>query len=134
MVKQFIRFCITGTISAAIDFTVYLSLTRLFDFWSKHLVTTTILAFIIANTNSYFMNKYWTFEQGMGSHAIQYPKFILVSIVGLVINAAFFFSFVHILKFNDIISKIIVAAIILCWNFVANKFWTFIHKPIPKLA
>ncbi|MDP3970719.1 MAG: GtrA family protein [bacterium] len=127
-ISQFVKFCITGTINAGIDFLVYLGLTRYFDFWENRLVMATGVAFVIANINSYIMNKYWTFRDPNGRHKIQYPKFFAVSLVGLAINLAVFYYLVHVLMIDDILSKVIVAAIVLVWNFFANKFWTFI-KP-----
>lgn len=130
MIRQFARFCVTGTINATIDFSCYLLLTRLFDFWSQHLVTASITAFILASTNSYFMNKYWTFRDRLGKHHIQYPKFITVSVISLLISAGCFYMLVHAWHFNDILSKVIVAAIVLFWNFTINKLWTFVPAKV----
>lgn len=126
-ITQFVRFCITGFINAGIDFTVYLGLTRLFHFWSQHLVLATAIAFAIANTNSYIMNTYWAFK-AVGRHHIQYPKFLTVSLVGLSLNALCFQILVGQFQLHDIIGKIIVAGIVLVWNFSANKLWTFAHE------
>ncbi|MFH1456493.1 MAG: GtrA family protein [Patescibacteria group bacterium] len=131
IVNQFMRFCITGGINAVIDFIIYLSLTRFFNFWSQHLVMATAIAFLIASTNGYFMNKYWTFKDNAGKHHVQYPKFLIVMTIGLGINALCFYFLAHYMGINDIVSKILVAFIVLFWNFSLNKLWTFIK---PKQA
>lgn len=122
---QFVRFCFVGTLNAVVDLTVYLSLTRILHLWENQLTYATMTAFIIANINSYFFNKFWTFKNSESKYHIQVPKFLLVTFMGLGINACFF----HLLTYNfhlyDIYSKIIVAGIVLFWNFLLNKFWTF---------
>ena len=45
------------------------------------------LSFTVANINSYFWNKYWTFEERGSGHS-QFLQFFIVSLVGFVINVA----------------------------------------------
>lgn len=123
--KQFARFFVTGTVNASIDFIVYLGLTRMFSFWQNHLAAATGIAFIVANTNSYFMNRYWTFQSRAKGHKVEYTKFLTVSLIGLGINVVTFSWLVHWFGLHDVAAKIMVAAVVLVWNFSANKFWTF---------
>lgn len=125
---QFFRFCVTGTINTVVDFIVYLGLTRSFAYWENHLVLATGISFVVASTNSYVMNKYWTFKDKFGKHVIQYPKFITVALIGLSINVGLFYVFVHLVHINDIASKVLVAGVVLFWNYLANKLWTFSIK------
>jgi putative flippase GtrA len=127
VVKQFMRFFITGSINAAIDFIVYLGLTRSFHFWQQHLVWATGVAFVVANTNSYFMNRYWTFQSRTQSKKMEYGKFLTVSLIGLGINVVTFHYLVYWFSLHDVFAKVVVAGIVLVWNFSANKFWTFKH-------
>lgn len=127
-IAQFIRFCVVGTLNAGVDFVIYLTLTRLFAFWQHNLWLATAVSFSVASTNSYFLNKYWAFQDKTGKHTVQYPKFIAVSIVGLGINLLAFSICLNIFHLHDIISKIIAAGIVLFWNFAINKFWTFASK------
>lgn len=127
VVKQFVKFFITGSINAAIDFIVYLALTRLFNFWQEHLAIATGIAFIVANTNSYFMNRYWTFRSRQVVNKIEYGKFFTVSLIGLGLNMLIFHYLVYWFELHDIFAKVVVAGIVLIWNFSANKLWTFKH-------
>ena len=124
---QFTRFVITGSMNAMIDFTVYLGLTRFFDFWHYHLALATGVAFIVANTNSYFMNKYWTFTSRTKRNITEYGKFITVSMIGFTINILTFYFLVAQLGVHDLVAKVVVVGIVLMWNFTVNKFWTFSH-------
>lgn len=45
------------------------------------------ISFIIANINSYFWNKYWTFEQKTAvNKGAEFTSFLVVSIIGFVLN------------------------------------------------
>ena len=126
--KQFIKFVIVGSVNTAIDFFIYFSLTRGTDFFERHLLSANIIAFSIAATNSFFWNKKWTFrDQGKNYH-IQYSKFLIVSIGGLILSQGIFVIGVHYLKTSDIITKLAAVAIVTFWNFALNKLWTFKSK------
>ena len=123
--KQFIKFVIVGSVNTAIDFFIYFSLTRGTDFFEQHLLSANIIAFSIAATNSFFWNKKWTFrDQGKNYH-VQYSKFLIVSIGGLILSQGIFVIGVHYLKISDIITKLAAVAIVTFWNFALNKWWTF---------
>ena len=123
--KQFIKFVIVGSVNTAIDFFIYFSLTRGTDFFEQHLLSANIIAFSIAATNSFFWNKKWTFrDQGKNYH-VQYSKFLIVSIGGLLLSQGIFVIGVHYLKISDIITKLAAVVIVTFWNFALNKWWTF---------
>lgn len=95
------------------------------------------ISFIIATTNSYIWNKFWTFKrkttEKMGKEFLQ---FIIVSIVGFLINvgiASAVFKFISpIAGLNvdqwAIISAAIATAISMIWNFLGYKFIVFEKK------
>ena len=123
--KQFTKSVIVGLVNTAIDFFIYFSLTRGTDFFERHLLSANIIAFSIAATNSFFWNKKWTFrDQGKNYH-VQYSKFLIVSIGGLILSQGIFVIGVHYLKISDIITKLAAVAIVTFWNFALNKWWTF---------
>ncbi|SRR6266849_735883 len=63
-VWQFLRFCAVGTSNAIIDFGVLNLLLWLYptiDLWKT--LEYNSIAVLLASTNSFFWNKYWTFQQ-----------------------------------------------------------------------
>jgi putative flippase GtrA len=61
---QFLRFCIVGTLNAVIDFGVLNLLLWLYptaNTWKT--LEYNSVAVLLASTNSFFWNKYWTFQQ-----------------------------------------------------------------------
>jgi putative flippase GtrA len=110
---QFGKFFVTGILNVLVDFGVLSLLIVLvkkyFEIESTHvllvlgvLVITIYslykaISFTIANINSYFWNKYWTFEKG-GDNKSEFIQFFIVSIVGFIINvavASFVFKYIH---------------------------------------
>jgi len=93
------------------------------------------VSFIVANINSYFWNKYWTFDQGKKKQTkSEFVQFFAVSVIGFLINV-----FVA-----SVVFKIIVGSIVtmtggqlgligaaagsvagLAWNFIGYKLWVF---------
>jgi putative flippase GtrA len=96
------------------------------------------ISFIVANINSYFWNKHWTFDQGTKKQTkSEFMQFFAVSIIGFLINVLT----------ASIVFKIIVGSRIglsdtqlgqigligaaagsivgLAWNFLGYKLWVF---------
>jgi len=92
------------------------------------------ISFIIANINSFFWNKYWTFGSENRSRAThQFFQFFLVSLIGFAINVIIaslvFGSLSSAGAFTVAQAGLLGAAtgsiIGLAWNFVGYKFFVF---------
>src|ERR1051326_3778389 len=83
-VRQFVKFCIIGLSSMAIDIGVSWYLTYQLH-WLWFVAKT--FSFSLAVTNGYIWNSMWTFRGlGSGPRHEQYMKFVAVNIVGLLLN------------------------------------------------
>ncbi len=91
-------------------------------------------SFIVANINSYFWNKYWTFEQTVQKKtAAEFAQFFTISVIGFFLNvsvASFVFKSVPaVLGFNvdqwGIIGALAGTVIGMVWNFLGYKFIVF---------
>lgn len=91
------------------------------------------VTFIIANINSYFWNKYWTFGSKEGASVKEFGQFLLVSIVGFVINIGTASVIVNIIgplggmspeRWANI-GALSATILSLVWNFVGYKFIVF---------
>ena len=109
----------------------------IFEIFSVTIVYYTLfkaISFIIATTNSYIWNKFWTFRrkttETMGK---EFTQFLVISIIGFLINvgiASFIFKFIHPLAgLNSdqwgIIAAAIATVVSLSWNFIGYKFIVF---------
>lgn len=98
------------------------------------------ITFIIANINSYFWNKYWTFDQGSQkkTHA-QFLQFFAVSVVGFIINvlvASIIYKSLDVIlpgttdDQKGLLGAAAGSIIGLAWNFIGYKFIVFKEKTI----
>lgn len=91
------------------------------------------LSFVIANINSYYWNKYWTFGENVKKSSSEIIQFFTVSILGFIINiatASYVFASINpIGGLNHDQWGLIGAAVGsiagLVWNFVGYKLWVF---------
>ncbi len=95
------------------------------------------ISFIIATSNSYIWNKFWTFKRETTEKAAkEFLQFFIVSIIGFLINvgiASVIFKFIApVANLNidqwAIISAAVATALSMIWNFVGYKFIVFEKK------
>ena len=123
---QFTKFCLVGLLNTAVDFTIYISLTRSSDFWLKWYLLANVIAFVAANVVSFVINKSWTFgNNGYQKYRQQYLRFLLVSFGALVIIELALFVGVDYFGAYDLAAKLVGIAISIWWSFLMHKRWTF---------
>lgn len=83
------------------------------------------MGFLIAASSNYYFNRVWTFESHNEKVPQEYLSFMLVSLVGLIINNGVLYLFNQHLKLPFYFSKLSSTAVTVVWNFMANYFFTF---------
>lgn len=83
------------------------------------------LSFCGGVVNNYLWNKAWTFRVTSNNHHVLFTRFFLVAGIGLGLTLALMHLFVEVAGIWYIAAKILTSAIVLGWNFTANKYWTF---------
>lgn len=95
------------------------------------------ISFIIANVNSYYWNKYWTFATGVAQKTkAEFLQFFAVSLIGFVLNvgiASYVFKVIApVAGMNPdqwgLVGAAIGSVVGLAWNFVGYKFIVFKNK------
>lgn len=93
------------------------------------------ISFIIANINSYFWNKHWTFGSGQSANVKEFGQFFVVSIIGFAINIGIASFVVNIISFGGMsperwanIGALTATVASLIWNFLGYKFIVFKNK------
>ncbi len=147
IVYQIAKFGIIGVGNVLVDLGVLSLLTLVFSSQFKIQATDALVAtvsfyslfksisFIIANLNSFFCNKHWTFDKGDRKQTkSEFVQFFAVSIIGFLINV-----FVASVVFKIILGSLTslnpgqlgllgaaAGSIVgLAWNFVGYKLWVF---------
>lgn len=121
-VRQFIKFALVGISSTAIDWGIYLILTR---FLGVYYLMAKMLSFSIAVINSYIWNRRWTFRSNDPAKLREFIKFLIIAIIGVVLNSSIMYISVEHLRLNDLYGLFLATIIVMFWNFAANKFYTF---------
>jgi len=119
---QFIRFIITGGISAAIEF---ISLILLVEMIGVYYLYANIVAFITANIFNYFVSRTWIFENGKYSLHKEVIAFFSFAGVGLLLNQFALWFLVSGFSIDYKISKIFAICIVVFYNFATKKFIVF---------
>ncbi len=127
----FIKYATVGVTGTALDVG---SLYVFVDLLHIPVLAAAALSFILAVVNNFILNKIWTFRNDSRNFKKQFIKFFLVSAVGLVLTEICMAVFVYLLGIWYIVSKLITSVIVLTWNFLANKNWTFTEKIRPLSA
>ncbi len=119
---KFAKFCAVGGSGVLVDFGItYLCKEKLR--LNKYLSNS--IGFIIAASSNYIFNRIWTFESENQNITTEFFSFILVSIVGLLVNNLVLWIIHEKLKFNFYLSKIGAIGVATLWNFLANYQYTF---------
>ncbi len=125
--RIFIKYSAVGVAGTFIDLA---SLFIFVEYFSIPVILGSILSFLLAVTNNFIFNKIWTFQNRSKNYRKLHIKFLIVSIVGLGLTVASMYVMVHFIALWYMFAKALTSLIVLTWNFLANKLWTF--RPFEK--
>lgn len=129
--RQFVKFVLVGFVNTGIDYGVYILLTRVSEFFRENFLIANLISFLVAVSNSYLMNKYWTFRDKETRYHVQFSKFTLVNVVALSISELILYFLVNGAGLYDLLSKAVAVVTVVFWNFFANKYWVFTNAAKP---
>jgi len=154
IVHQFIKFIIVGGSSFVIDFAFTYLFVNIIP-WHGGLMSDTFGTFLLndfpgifsfakgpsqaaapllkavaslfAMTNSFYLNRAWTFEvKGKLERAKQMRRFYVVSILGQVINLGVFAALYNLTGPHHLVVPMVMgAAVAAVWNFVGSRIYAF---------
>ena len=118
---EFLRFFIAGGISTIVH---WLLLWILIQHLETAPIVSTSFGYIAGAIVNYTINYFWTFKSN-ASHFKASFKFAIVALSGFLLNALIFSFFNYIAGTHYFISQFFATGIVLFWNFIINRFWTF---------
>jgi putative flippase GtrA len=121
---QFILFTAIGAVGTAGHYATLIMLVELI-----HLDPTfsSFLGAIVGAVINYLLNYKYTFRSSKPHH-IAASKFMLIAAIGAGINTLLMYTFIHIAGIYYLLAQIITTLLVLIWNFLLNKMWTFAEK------
>jgi putative flippase GtrA len=84
------------------------------------------LGFLTAVVSNFILNRIWTFQSADPNVAVQFGKFLGISLIGLALNNGIIYLLHERLGLHFYLSKLIATAIVTIWNFGANVWITFV--------
>ncbi len=122
MIFKLFKFIIVGFSGLIIDFSITF-LCKEKVLLNKYISNS--IGFTIAASSNYFFNRIWTFNSNNSEVLIEFSSFLLVSIIGLLINNSTLYLIHTKMKINFYLAKFGAIFITTFWNFFANYFFTF---------
>ncbi len=125
-ITQMIKFAIVGALGTLVNISILYILTEIFNIYY---IISEIFAFFISGLNNYIFNKIWTFSENLEAEAIKkYFKFIIISLISLLVNLGVLFILVEVYLIWYIYAEIGAIFCAFLINFFGNKVWTFNNK------
>jgi putative flippase GtrA len=123
LAKQFLSFVSVGVVSTFVTIGVLIVCV---EFFGLEAVKASILGYILGGVINYTLNYRYTFLS-TGRHWVSAPRFGLVTVMGLLLNALIMHAGVNWLEIHYLLTQIMAVVIILVFSFSANRLWTFIN-------
>ena len=122
--KRFFKFSAVGSVNALLDFGIFSVLLYLF---SVPVIFAHMVGFLVAVLNSYFMNKFWTFEgsDGHNSRVFEFTLFMITVISGLGLSTLFIWLIIPYM--HPLLAKVATSIFCFIWNFIFSYY--FVFKP-----
>ena len=121
LIKQIIRFIIVGGIATIIDYIVFF---LLHDYLRVNTLISNIISFTVSVIYNYIASINWVFEVNTNlDKKKQFIIYIILSIIGLVINTGIVYLCVDVLKMFSLIGKVIATTIVMTYNFITRKMF-----------
>lgn len=127
--KRFLRFLVVGVSGTALDFLI---LTALKTFFGVPTLLANTVSYSCGVINNFTLNRLWTFSESRDKHwLVQFGQFVLINLVALGLNNLIVVGLEHPLDLllhtskGFLVAKVIATAVVVIWNFIANRLWTF---------
>lgn len=117
--KRFLKFAIVGVSNTAISFLVYVVLVKL----SLYYILASIISYIAGILNSYILNTAFVFKEKKTKKNLF--MFSSVYLSALLINLTLLYILVDIIGTGPITGQILVTGIVMIYNYIMQKKWTF---------
>ena len=121
LLPKFSRFVLVGAFCTGLQWLVLILLTEIVRI---HPTTASTIGYALSALVNYWLNYSFTFSSS-ASHRRALPRFSLIMVIGLVLNAAVTFVGTTVCGVHYLIAQAAATGVTLLWNFWANHRWSF---------
>lgn len=126
----FFKYGVVGVSGTIIDVAALWLLVEFVPFFENRILLAASLSFVLAVVNNFWWNKHWTFQDRSKNYRKQFIKFLIIALIGLLLTNISMYLFVEVLLIWYIFAKLMTSAVVMLWNFLGNKMWTFKAKDL----
>ena len=118
LVKQIVKFGFVGGTAFLIDAGVLMILSK--NLGINYMIAN-VISFTVSVIYNYIMSMKFVFDVKENNPQKNFVQFIILSIIGLVINEIIMKLCVGLLSLTLLISKILATAVVMVYNFISRK-------------
>lgn len=119
---QLVQFCIVGASGYVVNLVVF---SIAFHLLGMHHITAAILAFWVAWTNNFLLNRQWTFSGAEGSAWAHAARYLMVSLFSLGLNLVILESLLRGFSIAETLAQAIAIVAVTPVGFLLNRRWAF---------
>ncbi|MDQ2077322.1 GtrA family protein [Marinimicrobium sp. ABcell2] len=123
-------FLLVGGLATSIQYTLLISLVELSLLAP---VAASLTGYMTAALINYLLNYYFTFSSS-ADHRVAMVRFLAVVGVGLSANGGIMYLGTEVLQLHYLAVQLSATLVILMWNFLAHKLWTYQSEPVTVSA
>ncbi len=121
LLKKAIRYGLLGGLGSLLYIGVIITLVEIFELQPT---ISSIVGFLCVIAIIYLPNHFWVFESTRAHHS-SFPRFVLVSGIGLLTSTLAMFGAVNLLGLSYMWGVVGATAVVPPANFLLNALWTF---------
>ena len=119
--KQFLKFGVVGVSATVIDFAVLIALT---EFVGMDPVLSAAISFCVSVIYNYVGSMHFVFTRRDDLRRVtELGIFVVLSLVGLILNEALMWLGATALSMNYLLAKIVATLVVTLWNFFSRYRW-----------
>lgn len=121
LIAQIMKFGVVGVIAFVIDYGVMVLLTEVFGL---NPVVSATISFIVSVIFNYIASMRYVFSHKEDmSRSREFVIFIVLSVIGLIINDVLMWAGTELVSIDYRIVKIFATAVVMVWNFITRKIF-----------
>ena len=122
LISQILKFGFVGAAAFVIDYGLMVLLTEVFNVYS---LISAAISFTVSVIFNYVASVKWVFEvdEEKNSKQKQFIVFVILSVIGLIINELIMWLMDSKFGIHYMISKLVATFVVMVWNFITRKIF-----------